>query len=308
MSSFVAPHVGRRVVLKMDLRDFFPSITAARVLAVFMTAGYPEDVARLLAGLCTNTVPREVMRAMEQASPARGPEAWRSRRLFDEPHLPQGAPTSPALANLCAYRLDVRLRGLAEAAGADYTRYADDLVFSGDDEFARSVRSFHIRVAAIALEEGFAVQHHKTRAMRQGVRQKAAGVVLNRHPNVPREDFDRLKATLHNCLKHGPAGQDRAGLPDFRAHLMGRIAHVAALNPARGERLKADVRPDRVVRLPGEPSYGLGDPGAGPRRRSGPRPGRRGQGQPIPAVRGSPGAGTLRRRVHCRPRADRRPG
>ena len=60
VSSFVAPHVGRRVVLKMDLRDFFPSITAARVLAVFMTAGYPEDVARLLAGLCTNTVPREV--------------------------------------------------------------------------------------------------------------------------------------------------------------------------------------------------------------------------------------------------------
>ena len=185
MSSFVAPHVGRRVVLKMDLRDFFPSITAARVLAVFMTAGYPEDVARLLAGLCTNTVPREVMRAMEQAVPTRDPEAWRSRRLFDEPHLPQGAPTSPALANLCAYRLDARLRGLAEAAGADYTRYADDLVFSGDDEFARSVRSFPIRVAAIALEEGFAVQHHKTRAMRQGVRQKAAGVVLNRHPNVP---------------------------------------------------------------------------------------------------------------------------
>jgi RNA-directed DNA polymerase len=238
VSSFVAPHVGRRVVLKMDLRDFFPSITAARVLANFMTTGYPEDVARLMAGLCTNTVPRDVMRAMGQASPARVPEAWRSRRLFDEPHLPQGAPTSPALANLCAFRLDARLHGLADAAGADYTRYADDLVFSGDDEFARSVRTFHPRVAAIALEEGLAVQHHKTRVMKQGVRQKAAGVVLNRHPNVPREDYDRLKATLHNCLKHGPSGQDRGGQPDFRAHLLGRIAHVAVINPARGERLK----------------------------------------------------------------------
>ncbi len=238
VATFVAPHAGRHVVLKMDLRDFFPSITAAPVVAIFLTAGYPEDVARLLAGLCTNTVPIAITRELEQSRPARGPQAWWCRRRFARPHLPQGAPTSPALANLCAYRLDARLHGLARAAAACYTRYADDLVFSGDEAFARSVQRFTVHVAAVALEEGFLVQHRKTRVMRQGVRQQAAGVVLNRHPNVARSDYDQLKAILHNCVRSAPAGQNRAGVADFRAHLLGRIAHVALLNPQRGERLK----------------------------------------------------------------------
>jgi RNA-directed DNA polymerase len=238
VSTFVAPHAGRQVVLKMDLRDFFPSITAARVVAIFLTAGYPEDVAWLLAGLCTNTVPIEATRAIERSLPPRSPDAWWSRRLFAQPHLPQGAPTSPALANLSAYRLDNRLDGLALAAEARYTRYADDLVFSGDKAFARTVHRFVLHVAAISLEEGFVVQHRKTRVMRQGVRQQAAGVVLNRYPNVARSEYDQLKAILHNCLLHTPAGQNRAGILDFRAHLLGRITHVAVLNPRRGERLK----------------------------------------------------------------------
>ena len=239
VTTFVAPHAGRYVVLKMDLRDFFPAITAARVVAIFLTAGYPEDVARLLAGLCTNTVPITVTREIDRAFPVRSPHAWRSHRLFAQPHLPQGAPSSPALANLCAFHLDTRLDGLARAAGACYTRYADDLLFSGDEAFARGVDRFARHVAAIALEEGFAVQHRKTRVMRQGVRQQAAGVVLNSHPNVSRGAYDQLKAILHNCLRYGPASQNRAGLPDFRAHLLGRIAHVAQINPHKARLLDA---------------------------------------------------------------------
>ncbi len=75
--------------------------------------------------------------------------------------------------------------------------------------------------------------------MRQSTRQKLAGAVLNVRPNVSRDDFDALKATLHNCVQHGPEGQNRADHPDFRAHLLGRIAHVASLNPDRAEKLKA---------------------------------------------------------------------
>jgi RNA-directed DNA polymerase len=245
VATFVAPHAGRRVVLKMDLRDFFPSITFARVVAIWLTAGYPEDVARMLAGLCTNSVPVAITQEIERALPTRSPEAWRARRLFAQPHLPQGAPTSPALANLCARRLDARLAGLAQASGACYTRYADDLVFSGDEEFARSVKRFAPHVAAIALEEGFTVQHRKTRIMRQGIRQQAAGAVLNAHPNVARSEYDVLKAILHNCVRQGPASQNRAGHPDFRAHLLGRIGHVRVLNPRKGQRLKRMF--DRIV-------------------------------------------------------------
>ena len=174
--------------------------------------------------------------ARSSTRPAR-PTGWQARRLYRQPHLPQGAPTSPALANLAAHRLDARLAGLARAAEASYTRYADDLVFSGGESFARSIGRFPIHVAAIALEEGFAVQHRKTRVMRQGVRQRAAGVVINQKINITRDDYDRLKAILYNCVRHGPGEQNRAGVADFRAHLAGRVAHVCRLNPERGEKL-----------------------------------------------------------------------
>jgi hypothetical protein len=237
VASYTAPHAGRALVLRLDLRDFFPSIRAARVHALFHTAGYPLAVARALTGLCTNVVPDTVWQ--QEPRPAGTPAAWEGRQRFGRPHLPQGAPTSPALANLCAYRLDCRLAALARAVGAGYTRYADDLAFSGDDRLERGARRFQVAVCRIALVEGFEVHTRKTRFMRQGVRQQLAGVVLNVRPNVRRNEYDCLKAILTNCLRHGPASQNRAGVPDFRAHLAGRIAYVGMLNAARGQRLHA---------------------------------------------------------------------
>ena len=250
MRSYVSPHVGRSVVLKMDLRDFFPAITAARVTALFLEAGYPEPVARLLAGLGTNSAPSSSWN--QAGAPVRSSETRRARRLLQWPHLPQGASTSPALANLCAYRLDLRLTGLARSAGGAYTRYADDLAFSGGDDFARSVDRFWVHACAIALEEGFEVNARKTRIMRRGVRQRVAGVVINTTPNVSREEYDTLKATLYNCLKHGPNGQNRHGLADFRAHLLGKVAHVGSLHLDRGRRLRAMF--DRIAWRDPEPS------------------------------------------------------
>ena len=128
-------------------------------------------------------------------------------RLRDA-HLPQGAPTSPALANLAAWRLDRRLAGLAAAFGAHVTRYADDLAFSGDEAFGRSLRFFVARVGAIAAEEGFRVNHRKTRVMRQGRRQTLCGVVDNDTTNLPRRERDRLRATLFNVARLGVESQN----------------------------------------------------------------------------------------------------
>jgi hypothetical protein len=226
---FVVPHAGRRLVLRLDLRDFFPAVRAARVHALFRCLGYPRPVARLLTGLCTNAVPTD-------AWP--GADAVTSRR-FALPHLPQGSPTSPALANLCARRLDARLSALAAAAGAVYTRYADDLAFSGGRDFERAARRFQVMVMCVALEEGFDVNARKSRFMRASVRQQLCGVVLNARPNVCRAEYDRLKAILHNCGRDGPATHNRAGHADFRAHLLGRVQWVAQLHPGRGAKLRA---------------------------------------------------------------------
>jgi hypothetical protein len=75
--------------------------------------------------------------------------------------------------------------------------------------------------------------------MRQGVRQQLAGVVVNVRPNLARADYDQFKATLHNCVRHGPRSQNVAGHRDFRAHLAGRVTYWQWLNPVRGARLRA---------------------------------------------------------------------
>ena len=235
--TYAAPHAAQKIIVRFDLRHFFPSIQSSRVHALFRTTGYPRAVARALTGVCTNVVPEEVWRASPGRDDRSADES--ARRRFSRRHLPQGAPTSPALANLCAYGLDCRLAGLAASVGGHYTRYADDLVFSGGERLERCARRFHVAVCRVALEEGFEVHTRKTHFMRQGVRQQAGGVVLNVRPNVRRQEFDRLKATLTNCVRHGPRGQDRDGHADFRGHLAGRVAYVAMLNPARGQKLRA---------------------------------------------------------------------
>ncbi len=228
---FVAPHTGKVLLVRFDLEDFFPSITFARVLSVFLTAGYPESVARALSRLTTHAAPSSILEEK--------PLAWPERRRLATPHLPQGAPTSPALANLSAFRLDCRLAGLAKVAGADYTRYADDLLFSGGEDFARQARRFEVAVGAIIIEEGFRPNHHKTRVLRQGRKQHAASLVLNEKPNIDRREFDRLKAILTNCARHGPASQNRGNHPDFAAHLEGKLVWVRFIHPRKGEKLRA---------------------------------------------------------------------
>ncbi len=227
---FVEPHAGKEILVRFDLEDFFPSISAARILQVFMTAGYPETVARALTRLTTHATPPSFLEEK--------PLTWPERRRLATPHLPQGAPTSPTLANLSAFRLDCRLAGLAKAAGADYTRYADDLLFSGGEDFARQVRRFEVAVGAIIIEEGFRPNHHKTRVLRQGQKQHAAGLVLNEKPNIDRREFDRLKAILTNCARHGPAPQNRGNHPDFAAHLEGKLAWVRFIHPGKEAKLR----------------------------------------------------------------------
>lgn len=223
---FAKPHTGKDVVLKMDLAHFFPSLGRPRIKRLFMALGYRESVAFALASLSTTR---------SSCPHFTTPE----RTLYSRYHLPQGAPTSPALANLAAFRLDCRLAGLAKKAGATYTRYADDLLFSGDRDFTRQCPRFQIKVMAITLEEGLAINARKTRTMHRSQKQSAAGLILNSKLNARRTDYDQLKAILHNCRQQGPASQNHQAHPHFAAHLKGRVAWIASLNPAWGEKLQS---------------------------------------------------------------------
>lgn len=224
------PHVGQGLVVKFDLSNFYVKVGFSRVVAIFRSLGYSREAAIWLGLLTTSATPADL--------PAERMALY-SVSMYWRRHLPQGAPTSPALANLSALNLDRRLSGMARSFGASYTRYADDLTFSGPQELSRGLRLLIPLVQQIIRRERFQSNTVKRRVLRAHQRQSVAGVVVNAKPNVTRDSFDRLKATLTNCVRLGPSTQNRDQVADFAAHLRGRIAHVIQLNPARGKRLLA---------------------------------------------------------------------
>jgi retron-type reverse transcriptase len=223
------PHVGRQVVVNLDLKEFFPSVTYPRVRGIFISLGYSYPVAAALALLCT-----EHDRVAYDRDDARYYISVTPRAL------PQGAPTSPALANLAAARLDRRLLGYARAGGWTYTRYADDLTFSGDDPAA--ARRLLAAVKRIVADEQFVVHPEKVHVARRSGRQVVTGLVVNDLVGTPRELRRQLRAVLHNAARTGLEAQNREGRDDFGAHLAGMIGHVAAANPEQGTRLRDALR------------------------------------------------------------------
>jgi retron-type reverse transcriptase len=234
--SAATPHVGKDVVISVDIENFFPSFTFRRVSGYFRTLGYGRGVAVALANL---TTARLADGAVKQDGKWRDSHNLRHADMAGRyhPELPQGAPTSPGLANAICLRMDKRLDALARKFGATYTRYADDISFSGYDDLAKSAGHLLQLVRQIVRTEGLRLNEKKTRIMRGGRQQRVTGVIVNQKTNVPRREYDLLKAILHNCIKHGPAGQNRGQVPDFREHLRGRIAHVAHIGPERGRKL-----------------------------------------------------------------------
>lgn len=240
-----AAHAGADVLVKLDIKDFFPTVTWRRVKGLLRKAGLGEGIATILSLLATEA-PREVVQFRGKTlHVATGPRA-----------LPQGAPTSPALTNALCVRLDRRLSGLARALGLRYTRYADDLTFSwrrpaaapkgkGKSKVAEApvrapVGALLRGVGQIVLAEGFRLHKDKTRVLRLGDRQRVTGLVVNRLPagveapaaRVPREVVRRLRAAIHNREKGRP-GKDGETL----AQLKGMAAFIYMTDPKRGSAL-----------------------------------------------------------------------
>lgn len=223
-------HTNSKAILQMDVKDFFPTVTLPRVKGIFRNAGYREQIATLLALLCTES-PREIVEEGGQKYfVALGPRC-----------LPQGAPTSPALTNTLCLRMDRRIHGLATKNGWRYTRYADDMTFSwpesndGDpnpDGLAQFVK-------IIAEDEGFKIHDKKTRVARKGRRQRITGFVVNGEmtPRVPRSLKRQLRAMIHN-LKNGKSLQEGETLE----MLAGYAAYVMMSDREMGAKMMADLQ------------------------------------------------------------------
>ena len=185
-------HAGAKVIVKLDILGFYPSVTFRRVKGLLRRAGLGEQVATLMALLATESPRQEVETHGKTHYVAIAPRS-----------LPQGAPTSPSITNALCYRLDCRLSGLARKLGCRYTRYADDLTFSWHGAEATQIGALLRAVKMIVCAEGFEIHTKKTRVMRHGARQKVTGLVVNRAPErpparVPRKTVRALRAAIKN--------------------------------------------------------------------------------------------------------------
>ena len=186
-------HCEKTIIVKLDLKDFFPTITFPRVRGYFEFLGYNSGIASILALLCTDAPRVRVTFRGEAQIVATGPRG-----------LPQGACTSPALANLIASRLDARLAGLAMTRSERwiYTRYADDLTFSTDSK-EPEVGTFISAVSKVANDEKFQINLKKTRVMRAPHRQAVTGLLVGTEVRIPKVTIRKMRALFHRIEVQG---------------------------------------------------------------------------------------------------------
>lgn len=209
--SNVSPHVGKHIIIKMDLEKFFDNIGAGLIYRLLERYGYRASVTSRIVDLVTK-----------------------------DRKLPQGAPTSPALSNATAQNLDHALTHFVKTNfNADYTRYADDLTFSGDKEFERKLPWFFAEVRTIIAKRGFIINEKKLRIIRISRKQKVTGIVANEKLSIDRKERDKLRALLHNAYKcRSLESQNREGRKDFEAHIRGKIQHIKHVSPPQGGKLE----------------------------------------------------------------------
>jgi RNA-directed DNA polymerase len=223
-------HIGKDAVVKFDLKDFFPSISFVRVRGLFESFGYSRAISTLFALIGTEPPRKEV--------------EFNGKMYYvaiDERQLPQGACTSPTITNLLCRRLDEKLTRLASDKGFTYTRYADDLTFSGDGTALKEIGSLMSNVRSIVRYEGFVVNEEKTRVLRTGRRQRVTGIVVNEKANLTRKDLRSFRALLHNVEKNGLEEQNHKNHPHFWEYINGYVSYIQMVRPDIGKKFASQV-------------------------------------------------------------------
>ncbi|MBC7808143.1 MAG: RNA-directed DNA polymerase [Akkermansiaceae bacterium] len=224
-----AKHAGKPIVIRIDLKDFFPSVPFGRVKQLFESFGYNPGVATLFGLLCTEA-PRAAVTLDGSA---------KRFVAVGERCLPQGACTSPTLTNLLCRRLDARLSGLADAGGFTYTRYADDLVFS-HAEAGAAVGALLRAVRQIITETGFVINEEKIVVLRPHHRQSVTGLVTNGGtPRVSRQDLRRFRAFLHQFDAKGAEAMTQQIGKDALCYAAGYLSFIHMVSPEQAEKIAA---------------------------------------------------------------------
>ncbi len=223
------PHIAQATIINMDLKDFFPRITYPRVKGLFVSLGYSKQIATILALLCTEAKVEQVECDGKTYYVQQG-----SR------HLPQGAPTSPAISNLICRGLDHYLSKLSQDLGFVYTRYADDLTFSCPKDKRPQISKLFAHIKQAVKKHGFTIHPDKTRVLHQGRRQEVTGLVVNQKLSIDRKTLKRFRATLFQIEKDGLANKhwgNHLNTRNLLASLQGYARFVHMVDPIKGKPL-----------------------------------------------------------------------
>jgi RNA-directed DNA polymerase len=233
-------HIDKAVVVNVDLKDFFPTITYKRVKGLFSKLGYSEKIATILALLCTEPTREEMELDGKNYFVASG-----------DRFLPQGAPTSPAITNIICYKLDCRFKTIATKMNINYTRYADDLSFSINDNPGNSnklIQRLLWQVKTVVKEEGFTIHPDKVKIMAKGTRQEVTGIVVNKKPGINGKTLHRFRALIQQIEKTGLADKKWKGGDNIVAEMLGYANFIMQVKPEQGIKLKQKLQ--TVFNLP----------------------------------------------------------
>ncbi|MGE4072178.1 MAG: reverse transcriptase family protein [Lysobacterales bacterium] len=245
-----APHCGCRWVIKLDVCRFFESISEMLIYRVFTSLGYQPLVAFEFARLCTREFSvgtRHQNGRWRVRSRERSVISAYSSRTGLMGHLPQGAPTSPMLANLAMKELDEVIASIADRKGLIYTRYADDLTLSTvNPNFTRlQAQSVIKEVYAVLRTVGLTPNVAKARILSPGARKVVLGLLVDgAKPKLPRDFKARMRQHLYYLSRadFGPGVHAKrigfASIVGLRNHLYGLAAFAAQIEPEYGTRCR----------------------------------------------------------------------
>lgn len=205
------PHINKKYVLNLDFKNFFDNIKEKQLNSFFLSIGYNRVIADSLSKLC-------------------------SYNGF----LPQGSPSSPYLSNLVCRDLDANIMEYVESKNITYTRYADDLTFSSNE----NPENLLSRLEEIIVNENFKINEKKTRIQCRNQRQLVTGLVVNKKVNVPREYIRELRSEIYYCKRFGVSGHmDREGIfySNYKHHLYGKAFYIKMVDQKKGENLLKEL-------------------------------------------------------------------
>jgi len=226
-------HLNKQGILKIDLLRFYDSINEKRILGIFKSMGYHQNLAVSLAKICTLRPNQTFLNSFKSTE-----QTLKDRiKKSVEGILPQGAPTSPKLSNLIARRLDIRLAALGNKNNLSYSRYADDITFSGEIESLNNIRKIIYR---IIREENFYVNYDKTKLLIRGNPFFVTGLSVNNNiVTVPKKRKKDIEHHLFHCIKNGvEIHLNKCGIKkrNFKDWLLGNIAFVYSVEKPLGEK------------------------------------------------------------------------